>query len=329
MKRLFLIALAITAPLALHADTVFSDTFVNGSTINSTPTAPTANSASYQNWTQGANPANPSAAGSLHFEARNTSSVFSEVQAQFTTTPVSLASVGDSVNLTLVFTDTAGVLLAGQNASSQLTIGLYNSFGVLPLQGTRIDSGSAQTGGAANYLGYIGRIMLNGNGVIFTRPAQAYNAGPPITGDLSRNQDLLFNNVGSGAFNSPTAAVVGSMAATGFTTGLTAGNQYTIDFQVLLSAASTLTITESLYSGNGTGGTLLATWNGAASGATYLTSSFDSLAFGWRRTGTATGISSLDVNSITVTSQIVPEPSSVMLFCGGIGLVALIRRFRR
>jgi len=322
-------ALALAAPMMALGDTVFSDTFGSGSTINGTPTAPTANSAAYQNWSQGANPANYTiASGALHFEARNTTSVFSEVQAQFAGTPVTLATVGDSIDLALVFTDTLGVMLSGQNGSAQVTLGLYNSGGVLPMQGSRLDTGTAQTGGAAGYAGYIGRLMLNGNGSILTRSAQTYTG---TLGDLSRNQDLLFNNAGSGAFNSPTSTQVGTTAATGFTAGLTQGSQYAIDLQILLSGANTLTITESLYSGNTIGGTPLATWNGTASGATYLTSAFDSLAFGWRRTGSPSTASSVDVNSILVTDyiQTIPEPGTLGLLIGGLGLLALVRRFRR
>jgi hypothetical protein len=332
MKRVLLVvatALAM-ASSSVMADTVFSDTFGSGSTINSTPTAPTANSASYQNWSQGANPANFSiASGALHFEARNTTSVFSEVEAQFASTPVTLATAGDYVNLTLVFTDTLGVMLSGQGGSAQLTLGLYNSGGVLPMQGSRLDAGTAYTGGAAGYVGYIGRLMLNGNGNILTRSAQTYvGAG---TGDLSRNQDLIFNGAGSGAFNSPTATAVGLTTATGFTTGLTQGGIYTLDYNITLTGVNTLTITESIYSGNTVSGTPLATWSSVASGATYLTSSFDSLAFGWRRNVSAATASSVDVGSILVTDYIqnVPEPGSAMLLGGGLGLLALIRRFRR
>lgn len=177
MKRVFLVALTLATPLAVMADTVFSDTFGSGSTINGTPTAPTANSAAYQNWSQGANPANFSIGpGALHFEGRTTTSVFAEVQAQFASTPVALATVGDYVDLNLVFTDSLNVLLAGQNASSQLTIGLYNSGGVLPLTGARLDGNAFATGGAAGYLGYIGRLFLNGNANIITRPVQSGGA---------------------------------------------------------------------------------------------------------------------------------------------------------
>lgn len=319
MKRAFLVALTLATPLAVMADTVFSDTFGSGSTINGTPTAPTANTAAYQNWSQGAVPAgfsiNPNA---LHFTGRTTTSVFAEVQAQFASTPVTLVTVGDYVDLTLVFTDTLNVLLAGQNSSSQLTIGLYNSGGVLPLTGARLDAAGFPTGGAAGYLGYIGRLMLNGNASIITRPVQSGGAN-------SSDQDLLFNNAGGGAFNSPTAAQIGTTTATGFTTGLTQGSQYTLDYRLTLSGAG-LDITESLYDSSST---LLATQTQTASGGTFLTSSIDSLAFGWRRSGPDSQGSSVDLNSILVTTN-VPEPTTLALsVLGGLGLLALRNRKQR
>ena len=314
-------ALALAAPVVALGDTVFSDTFGSGSTINGTPTAPTVNSAAYQNWAQGANPANYSiASGALHFEARNTSSVFAEVQAQFASTPVTLTTAGDYINLTLVFTDTLNVLLSGQNASSQVDIGLYNSGGVLPLTGSRLDTTSAISGGTAGWTGYIGRLFLNGNANVITRPAQ-------LGAMVNTNQDLLFNNAGSGAFKDPSATQIGVTTATGFTSGLTQGSQYTLNYKLTLTSATTMDITESLFD---SGNNLLATQTATASGATLLTTSLDGLAFGWRRTATAAA-SSVDVNSILVTDyiQAVPEPSSTMLFCGGIGLLTLVRRFRR
>jgi hypothetical protein len=312
------LATVCSVALSSRADTIFSDTFGSGSTINGTPAAPTSTTAAYQNWSQGAVPANYSiASGALHFEARNTSSVFAEIQAQFAATPVSLLSIGDTVDLNLVFTDTSNVLLSGQNASSQIDIGLFSSGGTLPLTGNRLDLGTASTGGAAGYTGYIGRLYLNGNANIITRPAQS-------GGTLSSDQDLLFNNAGGGAFFSPTGVQIGSTATTGFTTGLTQGSQYTIDYSITLATATTATITESLYSGNGTGGTLLATQSVTG---TAPTTSFDSLALGWRRSA-AGAASSLDVNSILVTTP-APEPTTLALATlGGLGLLT-VRRWKR
>jgi len=326
MKRLFLVALSLVAPLTVMGDTVFSDTFGSGSTINGTPTAPTASTAAYQNWSQGAVPAGYTiASGDLHFAARNTASVFAELQAQFTSTPITLATIGDSVDLTIVFTDTANILNSADNTSAQLTVGLYNSGGVLPLTGSRLDSGSAATGGAAGYLGYIGRMYMNGNSSILTRPAQSGGA-------TSTDQELLFNNAGTGAFNSPTAtAVPGNAFTPGVTTSLANGSTYTLNYQITLSAASTLTISNALYSGSSVAGTPLFTDIATASGATLLTTNFDALAFGWRHTGPGEA-SSVDISSITVNDliQAVPEPTVFALSAfGGLGLLVMRRWQRR
>ena len=325
MKRLFLVALSLVAPLTVMAGTVFSDTFGTGSTINGTPTAPTSTTASYQNWSQGANPSGYTiASGDLHFAARNTASVFAELQAQFTSTPISLLTIGDSVDLTIVFTDTANILNSADNTSAQITVGLYNSGGTLPLTGARLDANSFSTGGAAGYLGYIGRIYMNGNSSIITRPAQSGGAN-------SSDQDLLFNNAGSGAFNSPTAsAVPGNAFTPGVTTSLANGSTYTLDYQITLSALGTLTISNALYSGSSVNPanvlfTDIATTNSP------LTTSFDALAFGWRHTGPGE-VSSVDISSITVNDVIasVPEPTIFTLTAfGGFGLLALCRWQRR
>jgi len=320
MKRLSLFALALVAPMVALGDTVFSDTFGSGSTINGTPFSPTANSAAYQNWSQGANPAGFSIGpNALHFAGRTTTSVFAEVQAAFAATPVTLNTVGDYIDLNLVFTDTLNILLAGQNSSSQITIGLFNSGATLPLTGARLDAAGFPTGGTAGYVGYIGRVMLNGNASVITRPVQSGGAN-------SSDQDLLFNNAGGGAFNSPTGASVGA-TATSFTGGLTQGSQYSLDYRITLNAANTLTISESIYDSVNT---LLMSQSQVASGGTFLTSSFDALAFGWRRSGPDSQGSSVNVNSILVTDyiQTIPEPGSLVMLCGGLGLLAFIRRFR-
>jgi hypothetical protein len=320
------LAAIVLAPLPSFADTIFSDTFGAGSTINAAPAAPTANSASYQTWAQGANPANFSVGpGALHFEARNTSSVFAEVQAQFASSPVALASVGDYVHFTMVFTDTLNVLLAGQNASSQLTVGLFSSGGSLPHQGSRLDAGTDQTGGAAGWNGYINRIFLNGNANVLLRGPQATVGA---TGDLSRNQDLLFNNAGTGAFNSPTATSIGSLTS-GFTSGLTQGNQYTMDFWVMMTAPGTLTVSNTLYSGVGAvGPNMLFNEVANATGANVISGGFDGFGFGWRRTATTSGASSLDVNSIQVDTN-VPEPTVGVLSVAGLTSLVFVRRWLR
>jgi hypothetical protein len=325
MKRLSLIALSFAMPLAVVASPVFSDTFGSGSTIQGAPTAPTANSAAYQNWFQATGQAAASIApGALTFSTRSTSSAFGEVQAQFASTPITLATIGDSITLTLVFTDTGNVLLAGANTSSQIAIGLFNSGGSLPLTGAQLDAGSAATGGAAGYLGYIGRIFMNGNSSYLTRPAQSGGAN-------SSDQDLIFNNASNGAaFGAPTGAAIGATIGTAFT-GLNAGNQYGIVYTLSLTGVGTLGINEAMYNyAGGIQGSQLFTTSVTASGATLVTQTIDALAFGYRRSA-AQNSGNLTINSILVNDviQSVPEPAAFALSGAGLLGCLMLRRWKR
>jgi hypothetical protein len=80
---------------------------------------------------------------------------------------------------------------------------------------------------------------------------------------------------------------------------------------VSLSAPNTLAITNSLYSGAGTNGTLLNQFGGLTAGGTFLTNSFDALTIGWRATAntaaTAIDINQLSVNSFLANSAIQPS----------------------
>lgn len=322
-----LAALALTSsfPLVVSAQTtVFSDTFDSGSTAQSaTPASPTANSTAYEYFQQGGNPATPTvAAGDLHLAGRTTSSSISEAEALFTATPVTLATVGDWIDLTVVFTDTQNIFPNG--SASTLNVGLYNSGGVTPHQGVRLDSTSAETGGSQGWNGYVGRIGGTGGAAssIYTRAAQTAN------GTSSQDQDLLFNGAsGSAAYNSPAGTTLGS--GTQFAAGLTAASVYTLDFQISLSDAGTLTISNALYSGGVVdSANLLSSEIGTATGTNLLTSSFDGFAMGWRYNSTSAA-NSIDVSSISVADSIqtVPEPGTLALI--GTGVVFAAACYRR
>lgn len=110
--------------------------------------------------------------------------------------------------------------------------------------------------------------------------------------------------------------------------GLTGGSTYTLDYQIMLSAAGTLTISNALYNGSSVNPAhILYSEIGMASGATFLTNSFDGLAFGWRY-NSASANSSINVSSINVNDliQSVPEPGMAALFGGGALLGVLFRR---
>ncbi len=319
-----ILAFGLTAPLAVMAQTtVFNDTFASGSTVQSaSPADPTANSTGYEYFQQGGNPTTPTvAANDLHLAGRTTTSSISEVQALFTTTPVALTTIGDWIDLTVVFTDNQNILVGG--TTSSLNVGLFNSGGVKPVQGVRLDTSGSGTGGAIGWNGYVGRIFGDGNARVYTRAPQGAGLTNP-----NQSQDLLFNGAsGSSTYNNPAGVTVGSVLTT-FTGGLTAASTYTLDYQIMLSAASTLTISNALYSGNSVAGTPLFSQIVTASGATFVTNSFDGLALGWRFNSTSAA-NSIDVSSINVNDLVqvvVPEPGTVALLGGGALLAVFLRR---
>ena len=329
MKLKTTLALVISVGFAMSSQaqvTVFNDTLNNGSTAQSaSPANPTANSTAYEYFQQGGAPTTPTiASGDLHLQGRTTTSSISEVQALFANSPVTLGTVGDWIGLTFVFTDTQNILVGG--TTSSLNIGLYNSGGVKPTQGVRLDASGSGTGGAVGWAGYVGRIFGDGNARVYTRAPQGAGLTNP-----NQSQDLLFNGAsGSSTYNNPAGVTVGS-ALTTFTSGLTASSTYTLDFRITLSAADTLTISNALYTGGSvnSANTLFNQIVTTTAGS-YLTNSFDGLALGWRY-NSASAASSIDISSITVMDQIesVPEPSVFAL--SGLSILALgvVRRFRR
>ena len=246
MKHLSLIALALATPLAVMADTtVFSDNFTGGSTIKNTlPGTPTATSTAYEVWTTGGAPAGYGiAANDLTLASLSGTSSLAELQALFPS--VTLNNVGDNVVLTLTFVDTANVLLTAMNANSSLNVGLFNSGGNGLNQGSQLNlAGTTVTGGAQNWSGYVGRIMVNGNSSAYNRSAQSVGAST-----TSQNHDLLFNNASStAAFNNPTGVnSTGNVGTSAPTPGLTQNDTYTISYTLTLTAANAITITDKTF----------------------------------------------------------------------------------
>lgn len=336
MSRITLLGVLLAAVATVaEASPIFTDTFTNGSTVGGASVPGGASTASFTSYdvasTKNASASNISG-GVLSVGIPATTSGFYEAQAIFTTSPVTLAVINDSVTLRYVFTDSANVLTGtGLTNSSALWTGLYNSASSLPLTTlantgltTTQTTGSILTAGAAPWQGFVMRIAATGtNGIagssqLYTRPAQT-------TGTSSAVQELLGNNVGGGAYNGPTGTTLRTLSGSGSPT-LSVGQQYTVDYTITLLGTGTLGIVGNLFGGAGTSGPLLFTASGTASGASALTTSFDALAVGYRYNGTSVA-SSLNLNSIEVSATIVPEPTTLAL--AGLGAAWILRLSRR
>jgi hypothetical protein len=289
---------------------IFSDNFSTSTLNNAAPAAPTSSSTNYQVLSTKDATGSLIGAGSLNLTMVNTSSGFAELQALFATSPVSLTQTGHYIEARVGFTST-GLNLLG---NSTLNAALLNSGGAGPVPGTQLnnsqldDAGVFATGNAAGWQGYVGRIGRVGgtSSQLYTRPAQV--------GETSAEaQDALFNNAGGGAYDNPTATVIqtGGAGAT-----FTNGTPYTLTLRATYDAGTSLvTLDYNLSDANGTIDSL----TGVTTVATTLATGFDAFSIGYRGTDSQ-GPFSLNLSSLVIESNVVPEPSSLalMLFatCG-------------
>lgn len=307
---LALLAFALLALTAGAQTVVFNDTFGAGSVINSNPTSPAAplidRTAYQQISAKSFNPNPPTiAAGHLRYGIVGTSSGFSSIEALFTQFPVTLVNVGEYIEMTVVFTNQAGIFTANPNGT--LLFALHNGGQTQPVPGGL--NGTSDTyamgGNAQSWAGYISRILYTGgNHQICSRAAQ---------GAVARCQDVLYN------FNNPSATTIGSLTAS--TLGaLAVGSQYTQTFRITKTAAAAVTIASTLYSGPDTSGTQLFTQSVVSS--SIPVSTIDALAIGYRHTGSVASV--MDVNSIkvvtTASTTVVPvittQPASQTVSMG-------------
>jgi len=314
-----------------HAQSVsFNDTFTNGSTIdNASPAAPTSNSTNYtiastKNATSSSINSNDL---KLSLTATTTSG-FEELQALFVTagsTAYSLVNTGDTIEYDVTFKDTSGGLLL--SSGSQVLMGLYNSGGTAPESGTVLvnaglnstaGSGLA-TGGTQLWQGYVGQ--FNGSGgtsKMFVRPPQNGS------GTTSANQELLENGFGGGAFTNPTQAT--NLATGTSSIALTSNSVYTGDLLMTNLGGGSISLTETLYTGAGTAGTILEQVSVAST--TAVDTTFDGLGFSVSTKTTANPIADISDISVVYTpaSAPMPEPATLGLF--GIAGLGLLRRRR-
>ena len=315
------LATLLATPLVSLADTIFSDDF-SISQVNAAPAPPTATSTRYQFFSGLAGGTAAISANDLSLRLPNSTSVLGEAQALFAATPWALNVVGDYIEFTLVFRNTANMMVPGNNNCS-LTVGLFNSGGAAPNQGVVTLNAGNTTGGSQNWVGYAGGILLSSSSNrLITRPAQTAN------GTTSQNQDLLFNGASSSqSFNSPGGTEIVHKSDSAAPVTLTQGSTYTLDFSVTMVAPGSLQVSNALYSGSSVNAAnTIFNEIGTASGATLVATAFDGLAFGWRESLTSAAAGTNDVVSILVTGQSTPvstpptissEPAPVSVPVGG------------
>ncbi|MGO8680431.1 MAG: beta strand repeat-containing protein [Limisphaerales bacterium] len=295
------------APLASKAQvTFFSDNFTT-STLNQPVAPPTGNSSSYQTYIglSGGNTTSSIAPNNLSITLPNSASVLGEVVGLFTNTPVPLTAVGDYIELDVVFVDASNILCGLDSANSTINVGLFNSGGVPPNQGnitTSVTTNNINTGGTQDWLGYFGRMFWSGKPNIETRPTQLLSAA------TAQNQDLLFSGASSTqAFNNPNGTTVGSAAPANVSVVLANGSTYTMQLVITFDTANSLSISNTLYNGAGTGGTVIyTTTNQVATNATFVTGGFDGLAVGFRNSSSSSQASTMDISSILITGHSTP-----------------------
>jgi fibronectin-binding autotransporter adhesin len=317
--------LLVLMPPGVRADIFFTDNFSNGSTTNglSIPGgSPTASYTSYDFASSKNSTASTIGPGLLSGRlTASTSSGFWEAQVLFTTNPVTLVSAGDYIDLTIVFTNSAGTLLPG--SASPLWIGLYNSdaaagttnppvAGGLANAGLNTTAGSVYaTGNCQLWYGYVGQINTGAGSRIVTRPVQ-----DPGIGTSSANQELLGNGASSGTYGKTSSgsgpAGTNLVTSASQTVTLDTTDPYTMDLQIWLNPTNSnaLIISNTLYSGAGTGGTALIT--NAVTTTNVLTKGFDGFAFGaFQHNGTFNP--QMDVSSISISghSTAITNPPSI------------------
>jgi autotransporter-associated beta strand protein len=323
-RLLFALLMAAASPAAMAGTaTFFTDTFSNGSTLtNHTPAAPTIDSTSYQligakAWIPNASTLAP---GDLKVAMVATTGGQMQIQALFTNSPVTLTAIGDFLQMTVTFTNTGNLLVA--SSSSQLAFGLYNSGQVQPVAGGLYGFETSSvttntTGGAAGWAGYVGQILASGgNSRIMTRPAQ--------TGPDNRNQDLITSGSSSFSYANPAPTTVGSTVVSA--ASLVNGQTYTENLNITVNGQASYAITNTLYSGPNTNGTVVTQFGGVATNTTFLASGFDGLAIGWyckasSSTATTNDISSIQIighsTAVNAPPDITSQPVSVTVANGG------------
>jgi hypothetical protein len=309
------LAVALGAPLsALAQTTVLSDTFGSDTLNPASYVNPTSTSTTWDTTGNKTTTTSSISAGNLIQGTVSTGSV-TEADALFTTSPITLGSSGQYVQVQYTFTGTSLSASAGYTL-----VGLFDSNGSKPLTGlTNYATVGGFAGGVTGWTGYNGGLAVasgSSSDKVYARPTQAV---------ATYNQDLLYGGLGT-AYGSPVQ--VGTSNST--KPALADSTQYTVTYKVAYTSPTADTVTYNIYSGVGTGGTDLLTGTEIQSSGN-VTTVFDGVSVGFYNKSAAS--TSIDIQDVIVTTNvsIVPEPATYALLLGvfGLGIAAYRRRSSR
>jgi predicted outer membrane repeat protein len=290
------------------ATALFTDTFGAGSTLNAAAplAAPTATSASYIVISEkGKQSADVMSAGSLGMGQPSTTSAASMIEALFTTTPVTLATNGEYIEIALTFTNVSGPTMSANNGS-MMAVGLYNAAQVAPYPEGQYShaAGNAPTGYAEDWKGNYYNFSWIGSNT----PSGVYQR---LGATVAQNQEVIYKNVSAISVGATGDYGIGAADATGNL--LTNGQTYTLFMRIMRESATSIQVDGAMYQGATTAGTLMYSRTHTGVPAAALT--FDALAFGWAvKSNSAASVAT--VNSITIgtgTGYPVPQPPAAPL----------------
>jgi hypothetical protein len=298
LQYLTLIALTSAAPLAGNAQTtIFTDNFATDSSLAS-------EWYNLSNSTVTGVALNPTANQGLALTVPiGSSGKVDEEFAQFSGTPITLATIGDYITLTVDFNSPNFTNVSTANTGGLLA-GLFYSQGTAP----SANEESLQTGGAtAADTGYFGIMGLNTSAGTSTKFFSRQGT-PTATNELA-----YYSIIGAANYTQLSSSLASTNA------NLANNTAYVLTYTIKKTGASSDSITAIISQG----ATQLDGWTSTDASGLYNT--FDTLDFGGY--GKNQGLD-LNITQISIADLIaVPEPSTLAL--AGLGLLGLVTRFRR